>query len=323
MKKFLKYFLILALVPVLVLTSCSDDDDDNPPPEVKGTFADLKTYLVDNDMDLPTVTSGGFILASDIQGKGLSDYHIMDIRGSEDYDLGHIEGAVLSSLQTIVDDAAGVIKPIVVVCSSGQTAGHAVLALRLSGYPDAQVLKWGMSSWNADFASPWQNNIGNAGIDNPNWTMDAVSDNSTFSYPNWESTSTDGAEILTERVNAMLTDGFSAIAGNNVLSAPSDYFINNYWEQPDVDKYGHITTAFRIHPLSLANDEISHLDPDAQVVTYCWTGQTSSLVTAYLTVLGYDAISLKYGANGMIYENLEAHKWSDAQIKDYDYVTTK
>ena len=43
------------------------------------------------------------------------------------------------------------------------------------------------------------------------------------------------------------------------------------------------------------------------------------MVTAYLTVLGYDAKSLKFGSNSMIYDDLLGHKWGASM--DYDYET--
>jgi len=73
-----------------------------------------------------------------------------------------------------------------------------------------------------------------------------------------------------------------------------------------------------LKPMSFADGNISSLNPDGTVVTYCWTGQTSSMVTAYLSVLGYDAKSLKFGTNGMIHSTLESHKWSEAQINDFE-----
>lgn len=320
MKKFLNYFLILLIVPVLVLNSCKDDETEDP--VVKGTFADLKTYLVNNSMDLPDVLDGWITTAEAIHGKGIADYHIMDIRAAGDFANGYIEGAVNSSLGTIVADAQGVTKPIIVVCYTGQSASHATVALRLSGFADAKVLKWGMSGWNPDFSDSWNNNVGNAAADYPNgWTDDAVTANEDFSFPAWETTSTDGATILAERVAAMTEGGFKGVAGTSVLENPGNYFVNNYWPQEDVDYYGHITDAYRILPLSLENNEMANIDPDSPVVTYCWTGQTSSMVTAYLTVLGYDAMSLKFGVNSMIYDDLEGHKWSAGAVMDYDYVT--
>jgi rhodanese-related sulfurtransferase len=38
------------------------------------------------------------------------------------------------------------------------------------------------------------------------------------------------------------------------------------------------------------------------MVTYCYTGQTSSITTAWLQVLGFDnARSLSFGANGIVH----------------------
>jgi hypothetical protein len=47
------------------------------------------------------------------------------------------------------------------------------------------------------------------------------------------------------------------------------------------------------------------------------------MITAYLTVLGYDAYSLSFGANGMIYSNLESHKYSASQIMEYPLTSGK
>jgi rhodanese-related sulfurtransferase len=131
---------------------------------------------------------------------------------------------------------------------------------------------------------------------------------------------TDGASILAERVVAMLADGFKGVNGVDVLETPGDYFINNYWAQTDVDQYGHIVDAYRIkEDLTIELDGFMHLDPSETVVTYCWTGQTSSMVTAYLTVLGFDSTSLKFGVNSLIYDELEGHQWTGSA--DYDYET--
>ena len=78
--------------------------------------------------------------------------------------------------------------------------------------------------------------------------------------------------------------------------------------------------AYRISPLSLTNAEFKNYDPAGTNVTYCWTGQTSSMITAYLTVLGYDATSLKNGANAMIYSELQGHTWAPPTV-NYPVVT--
>jgi rhodanese-related sulfurtransferase len=323
MKKYLNYFIVFLIVPALFLGGCKQKDDDNPTVE-KGNFNTLKTYLIENTLDLPDMLNGWIVSAEGIHDK-LGDYHIMDIRSAADFENGHIDGAVNTTLANIVNDAKDVTKQIVVVCYTGQTASHAVIALRLSGHPNAQVLKWGMSGWNEVFAGPWNSNVGNTADDYPNnWVTDATATPKDFEYPGWETTTTDGAEILKERVNAFLQTGFHGITSTDVLTAPSDYFINNYWAQADVDHYGHIKGAYRIkEDLSLAGGGIKKLDPSKTIVTYCWTGQTSSMVTAYLAVLGYNTKSLKFGTNAMIHDKLESHKWGPGAIMDYEYVTGK
>ncbi len=308
-KNWMKNLIVLSII-VLVFAGCAKKND----------LDILLTYMDSNGMSITDLLAG-WIIAPDSLIQVMNDHYIMDIRTSDkdengvvDYEDGHIAGAVLTSLSTILNDAekAGE-KTIVVVCYTGQAAGHAVMALRLSGYDDAKVLKWGMSGWNSDF-DLWTKNCGQ--IESENWVAEPVAENTAFKYIQLECDATEGKEMLAERVNVMLNGEFKGIDADKVLNNPSNYFVNNYWAEDDVDKYGHIDTAYRIKPLDLQN-----LSTDKTIVTYCWTGQTSSMVTAYLTVLGYDATSLKYGTNSMIYDMLESHKWSAS--KDYDYEVTE
>jgi rhodanese-related sulfurtransferase len=312
-----KLLLLFVLVLGIGVSGCKDDDDD-PDPSVPA-FTVLKDHLISNGLDVTDVVADWITSAEAVadQNFEVPDYFVMDLRSATDFAAGHIKGAVNTTLANVLTTATGNAgKPILVVCYTGQTAGHAVVALRLSGYPDAKVLKWGMSSWNSDF-DKWTPNISSVGVGHTNWSTAAVAADMTFADPVINSTKTTGAEILAERVNAMLTGGFKGVNGSDVLATPGNYFINNFWDQADVDHYGHIAEAFRIKPLTLAGGEYLKLNPDAKVVTYCWTGQTSSMMTAYLTVLGYDSNSLKFGVNSMIYDNLEGHKWTASL--DYDF----
>lgn len=296
-------------------------NDDNPTP-TETTFATLKTYLTTNSMDLNNILDGWITTAGAVIDSStftIPGYYVMDLRSAADFATGHISGAVNTSFSTLLADAAnngG--KPILVVCYTGQAAGHAVVALRLSNYTDAKVLKWGMSSWNPLF-DKWTDGVGSNGIGHASWTMDPIATASAYDDPEITSTATDGATILAERVSALLTGGFKGVADSIVLDSPGDYYINNYWGAADITTYGHITGAFGIMPITLAGGEYNNLDPIKTIVTYCWTGQTSSVITAYLTVLGYDAKSLKFGVNSMIYTNLTGHKWSASG--NYTYVT--
>lgn len=311
MKAFKKVLIWIAILPFVLVISCKDND----PAPANDNFTVLTDYMVANSMDLGDVVSGWITPppASEADvASFVATYYIMDIRSASDYAAGHIEGAVNSTLGTIVADATQATKPILVVCYTGQSAAHATVALRLSGHPDAKVLMWGMSGWRSDLAGSWLGNSGdngNIGVGNSNWVTTSTADPQAFDAPTWTTTSTDPAEMLAERVAYMTSDGFKGVASADVLANPSNYFINNFWDAASVEKYGHIATSFRINPLTITNGEIRNLDPTKTIVTYCWTGQTSSMITAYLTVLGYNAKSLKFGANSMIYSALEAHKF--------------
>jgi len=318
MKKWMKLVIVVAALSMLFVMGCKDDSSD---PDVSA-FETLTAYMDANGMTTVDLFAG-WIIAPDSLNQVMDDYYIMDIRTSDkddngvvDYEDGHVPGAVFSSLGNILIDAANADKPIVVVCYTGQAAGHAVMALRLSGYADAKVLKWGMSGWHSDF-DLWTGKC--VQLDHDNWIYPSdIAAAEEFDYPDIDTDETDGAAILAERVAYMLDEGFKGIAAvnadnNGVLDTPEAYFINNYWAVDDVITYGNIIGAYRIQPLVLEN-----LDPDATVVTYCWTGQTSSMLTALLTILGYDAKSLTFGTNSMIYDDLTSHKWSASMDYAYD-----
>ncbi|MCK5787371.1 MAG: hypothetical protein KAH32_00025, partial [Chlamydiia bacterium] len=323
------FVLVIAVMSVIFVAGCKDETT-----EVELSAVEILTaYLDASGMSIGDLTASAFKAPDSTFQATLSDYYIMDIRAADlhgataaddpdgiiDYDNGHIPGAVSSSFGNIVTDAANAGgKPIIVVCYTGQSAGHAVMALRLSGYTDARVMKWGMSGWHSDF-DKW---TGNCSIGEPihaNWVAAPgdITDPQMFDLPDWESDLEDGAEILAERV-ALITAAFNSVSSIDVLDTPADYFINNYWAANDVVTYGNIDTAYRINPLVLEN-----LDPDPSttVVTYCWTGHNSSMITAYLTLLGYNAKSLTFGVNGMIYDNLAAEKQWSASM-DYTYEVT-
>ena len=98
------------------------------------------------------------------------NYFIIDIRKGDkyapnvnDYEEGHISGAHSVALADVLTyEAANNTDnlPVLVVCYTGQTAGHAVMALRLNEI-EAYSLKWGMSGWHTDF-DVWTANLGDA-----------------------------------------------------------------------------------------------------------------------------------------------------------------
>lgn len=311
MKKFINYFLLVAILPALVLTGCKDDSD--PEPAAKGNFETLKTYMVAEGYDLPELLSGWVIAPKMVTENGgivetdytIPGYHVFDIRSSADFALGHIKDAINVPLVDVLIKAAdvGTDKPILVVCASGQTAGRAVMALRLSGFPDAKVMKFGMSYWNPQF-DKWTPKIGSPAVGSSNWTTDAAATMPINNNPVWETTSTDGGEILAAAVTNMLSMEWGTSSAD-VLAAPGDYKIYNFWSSEDYIAFGHYVGAYQIKPISLANDIVNGFPQSDLFQVYCYTGQTSSFTTAWLQVLGYNAKSITYGANSLVWEPLD------------------
>jgi rhodanese-related sulfurtransferase len=68
--------------------------------------------------------------------------------------------------------------------------------------------------------------------------------------------------------------------------------------------------------------DLKTLPTNKPIAVYCYTGQTSAYLSAYLRLLGYDAKSILYGGNAMIYDLMVAKSmtvFSSTQIMGYDY----
>jgi rhodanese-related sulfurtransferase len=317
MKKLINIALLLALMPVLFLTSCKDEE-----PDAVNAYTTLKSYMVANALDLPDLAKNWIIDPKSVAMGGgidsvnstLPGYHVFDIRPATDYAAGHIKNAINVALKDVVTTAASYTdKPICVVCFTGQTAGQAVMALRLSGFANAVVLKWGMAGWNATYKGPWVSNSGyedpangNIAVGNANWVTTAAPAVGSFAEPVWTSTATDGAAILKERVQAVLNAGFTTATAADVLAAPANYQIMNYWSNENYLKFGHFTGAFNMPTIALAGDLVKAFDPAKEELVYCYTGQTSSIATFWLNVLGYKTKGIAFGANRLVYDQLKA-----------------
>jgi len=212
MKKINLFVLALLCVPVLLLSSCDRGDDINPEnPILKPAFDVMTDYMMENDLDLNNVLSGPggevkFVAGAPAEADlaaFLNKYTILDIRSLEAYNTSHIEGAKLISFADILKEADAASKQVLIVCFTGQTACYAASLLRLAGHPNAQALKWGMSGWNAETAGPWNSNTGDEANGHGNWAANNAPDNLTFDAPVFDIYSTDGADILRQRVEAV------------------------------------------------------------------------------------------------------------------------
>lgn len=327
----LKFLTLGLLCSLLLVTSCQKDD-----PVVINEAQVLVEYLESAssplqkdyvNTDMPSI-----IGASDLNSLNLlGQAYIIDIRAAADYNTGHILNAhnvavadLFSHLESA--DLTGIEK-IVIVCYSGQTAGWATSLLRIKGYDNVFSLKWGMCSWNSDFASGWTNAVANGNAYAAMFEQTANAKGAAGELPELNTGFETGQEILDARLEAVLTEGYNPakISAATLFANTDDYYIVNYWPETQYLDPGHIPGAVQYTPkTSIKLDaDLTTLPTDKPIVVYCYTGQTSSFLAAYLRLLGYDARSLLYGANGMIYDMMVTKQmtvFSESQVMGYDYV---
>ncbi|MCF8239964.1 MAG: hypothetical protein K9J16_01155 [Melioribacteraceae bacterium] len=327
-----KLYYLLLILPILFLNSaCSEEDSTAPPTEDPVNEAQVLLDYLEADMgDFINTAAPAMIAASDVYTNLGANQYVIDIRSAADYAAGHIEGAVNVTLTGLVDHVDGVSKTgaydkIVIACYSGQTAGFATAVLRFLGYNNVYDLKWGMSSWHDNCAPKWLSNIGNNYTD---FVTTATAKNAAGELPALSTGKTTGAEILNARIDALMSTanpfGDAAISYSAVTADLDSYYIVNYWS---ADQYnlGHLSGAVQYTPKAdlKSSTFINTLPTDKTIVVYCYTGQTSAHVTAFLRLLGYDAKSLLYGVNTMNYDWMVGHSmthFDESYVMNYPLV---
>ena len=316
------YFILIVTLSFLMV-SCDKNED------AIVEFDELTEYMAANGMDLPAMLTDWLATASAVNADP-SAYFVMDIRkkdyyfaGTPDFEDGHIPGAHSVALADVVTyeaaNNAGNL-PVVVACYTGHDSGHGTMALRLSGVTTAKSLKWGMSSWHSDF-NLWDSKIGNAAGNYAGSWDDSDSTPTLPSFadsPELVSGLEDGAAILDYQITNAVVDGLNGITNSEVLAAPTAFDIYTYWAKADWDVYGSIAGSYQVTPGAFGLDNLDILDPSTTNVFTCWSGQTASMIAAWLNALGYDARTLKFSANGMIYDELQKSFWTAPAEFNYE-----
>jgi len=315
-----KILLISMLSMLVVVSSCKKED-----PIVE--FDELIS-TVEAGIGIANITN--YITAEGVKTANTASQtsYIIDIRGASDFADGHVPNAVnvaWGDLLTHLEENATAVEAmddIVIVCYSGQSAAFATALLRLAGYENCKSMKFGMTSWHSDFDS-WSGNISNYFASFLETTENAIGEEGE--YPELSTGKETGDEILMERIQAIFDEGFSAnaIGASTVTDAPTNYYVINYWPNAQYLDPGHIPGAYNYVPGSsfTTTTNLKTLPTDETIVVYCYTGQTSAYVSAFLNVLGYDAKTLKFGANAMFHDDMPASAFGTGAIMDYDYET--
>ena len=312
LKKWMLAILALS-ISFFLFTACGDDDSTGPDPvdEFALVAAAGDTYLANYTTNggLGVNISATALFDNLTDGNTANDPFIIDWRSSADYATKHIKGAVNLAIGDLVakveDGTIPTDKTIVNVCYTGQNASVATSVLNLLGY-EAQNMLYGMCGVDTSIvkATNWYNQI--KGADERTLVTDAATATETHDFPTID-TGEKTAEAIIKAQFSNITAGWT-VSADAVWDNPSNYFIVNYWGATDYANPGHIPGAIQFTPKTslLSTSTLNLLPTDKTIVIYCYTGQTSAQVTAYLRLLGYDAKSLLYGVNGFAYNAMAA-----------------
>ncbi|MFW6273802.1 MAG: rhodanese-like domain-containing protein [Halanaerobium sp.] len=292
-KRRILFSMALVVMALLIVSSSALAVSDTVEEAVNGYFADLPegNAIIDQQDFIDQV-------------KEEDDLFILDIRQEEDYEEGHIEGAVnlpwgpeaiADNLDRLPED-----ETIYVYCYTAQTANQTAALLNFAGF-EAKSVKLG---WNL-------------GISKVDGYEDVVET---------EANELEGETDykVDEEIEKAIVDYYAG------LEEVEDSMFKNYIISPEMldtskdsvkivsvrqaQDYaeGHIENAINIPYGSGMQEYFGQLPEDEKLVVYCYTGQTAGQVVAGLRMLGYDAVSLN---GGMGTEANEPNGWSNQDFE--------
>jgi rhodanese-related sulfurtransferase len=301
-------FGVIVLVLIPVLRVAADQETTASQFEVIASAAD--DYL--NDPDTVMNISSQDLLLKMLSGEP----YILSIRSADDYATGHIPGAVNMAGGTLFQSENLAKLPegenIYAYCYTGHTGSQVAALLNLCGY-DATNVTWGIMGWTKD-TSVATKQFSNPTTDLPTETT-VNQATATYAFPVVDVTSsTSELEIIRAACDNYASSGFKNISASDLYALitdgdpANDPVIVSVRSAEDYAK-GHIPGAINIPLKAIAQlENLQSLDPDKQIVVYCYTGRTGSQATAILNALGYDAVNLLWGISGWTTDSVVAPK---------------
>lgn len=316
-------FYLIALLITLSVSLSSFSVKENPIKDSLNNpdeFEVLVNYLESNgnyiNTDAPSLLPPAEVKKNIKNQK----YHIIDIRSDSWFEYGHIKNAHNVKPSELLNYFENKIEPtnydkIVLVCYSGQSAAYYTSLLRLAGYDNVYSMKWGMSSWRADFADQaWIKNIK---IDLSDKLETKVNQKlPKGSHPVLNTGKTEPKDILRARLEKLFATPYKEfiVKSKDIIENPGNYYIVNTGPE-ELYKLGHLPGAVLYNPHSFSvNQDLYTLPADKKVVVYDETGLGSAYIVAYLNVLGYQTGNVGYGANSFMNKLLKS-KGMDAFTK--------
>jgi rhodanese-related sulfurtransferase len=310
-------FWVVSLV--ILLAACGEKQ---PAQETtltpQAAFDSLITYIESNGNFINSDLVPAMISAGELYQQLDSNILIIDTRTPSEFSEAHIPTSVNVPFNLLLTYFESKIDPnsftkIVLVCNSGQTLSYAASILRILGYNNVFTLKWGISSWHRPIAeSRWISRVSNKYSELLETSSNVK--NPAGEFPGIETQEKYGYNILRERAQKLFAEGYNpfTLTADTLFEARQNFYIVNYWPM-DLYNAGHIPGAIQYQPKKSlhSKEQLNTLPTDKPIAVYCYTGQHSSFAVAYLRLLGYDARTVSFGANGfmqgvMVKENMHS-----------------
>jgi rhodanese-related sulfurtransferase len=308
------HIFVFGMMLLLLVASCNSNQQTQTDENIGsventllllGYFEQNGQYI--NSNEIPSIVDASIVYA--LQSENIL---IIDLRPEDYFREGHIAHAVNLRPAEVLDYFINRIDPasfekIFFTCNNGNASGHAAAVMRLLGYENVFAMRFGMSGWDQKIADKyWMANISSH--------LEGKMDFETFDknpagdYPAIVANATSARAILLERAAEALNLNVSdyTLSLPDFEKSPDAYYTICYWPLDKYTNNGHLPGAVQYDPKkSLSRDtHLNTLPLDKPIVVYCYSGQHSGFVAAYLQMLGYDAKSLAYGANGFIHETM-------------------
>jgi rhodanese-related sulfurtransferase len=261
-----------------------------------------------------------YALLSD--GDSGNDPLVLDYRGQDHFQAGHIEGAVNLSVRDLAEEADNlpVGRTIVNVGYSGHTASMATALLQVLGF-DARNLLWGMCGWVG--GSPWEFVTD---VEGPYETSPRDWPSQSWQPPSIPIEGNTLEEAFLGSFDDLILEGVPYITSGSLLDlltdgdGSNDPFIIHYANQQNYD-LGHIPGAVFLEPRTWTLDDLDRLPSDGTpIVVFSYTGQTESQVASLLQLLGYNAKAVAYGMSSYNQGHPDFHGFTPPS-SDYPVVT--
>ncbi|MFW5695332.1 MAG: rhodanese-like domain-containing protein [Alkalispirochaeta sp.] len=293
-------FMIIAVVFAMLVVGCAEDEaaapEDNGGTAQNEAESTEESFSVNDFVRgyIADLADGNNIVSMDdfvAMAEAGEDLYVVDIRRAEDYDEGHIDGAVnvpwgtsamWESIPHLPTD-----ETVYVHCYSGQTAGQAIVMMRMAGVDAVSV----NSGWNL-------------GISRVDGYESAVSTDAAEIDTSFRNDVSDEVLGIIQEYYEALEDVAGTTFTNNMVSEENAKAIHDAEDEsvqfvsmrrPDDFAEGHIEGAVNFPFGPDMTDILDMLPTDKKLISYCYSGQTCNQGIALLRLVGYDAVSILYG----------------------------